>query len=237
MPYEQNDAQKHVRPVKSGSARAGATRKAGSLARVVARIGAIDWARAAATLEGEGHARAHGLLTPRECAALIAMYANDRCFRSRIDMGWHRFGEGDYAYFAAPLPPIIAALRRELYARLAPIATEMARALGQSFDYPPKLADYTQLCHRAGQTRPTPLLLRYRAGGYNRLHRDLYGALAFPLQATILLSRPGIDFTGGEFLLVEDRARQQARGEAIALEQGEMIFFPVRGFSKCESIF
>jgi hypothetical protein len=175
MPYEQNDAQKHVRPVKSASARAGATRKAGSLARVVARIGAIDWARAAAALEGEGHARAHGLLTPRECAALIAMYADDRCFRSRIDMGRHRFGEGDYAYFATPLPPIIATLRRELYARLAPIATAMARALGQSFEYPPKLADYTELCHRAGQTRPTPLLLRYRAGGYNRLHRDLYG--------------------------------------------------------------
>jgi hypothetical protein len=156
------------------------------------------------------------------------MYPDNRLFRSRVDMGRHRFGEGDYAYFSAPLPPIIATLRQELYTRLAPLATRMARALGQSVAYPPKLADYTRLCHRAGQTRPTPLLLRYRAGGYNRLHRDLYGKLAFPLQATILLSRPSVDFEGGEFLLVEDRARQQARGDAIALEQGEMIVFPVR---------
>jgi hypothetical protein len=231
MPYEQNDAQKHVQAVKSAHAKhpgAAQKRDERGLARVVAKIRAVDWDAAAASLRGEGHVRAHGVLAPADCARLTALYANDGLFRSRVDMGRHRFGEGDYGYFAAPLPPIVETLRRELYARLAPIASRMTRDLGHAFAYPPDLADYTKLCHRAGQTRPTPLLLRYGAGGYNRLQRDLYGELAFPLQATILLSRPGVDFTGGEFLLLEDRPRQQARGEAIALEQGEMIVFPVR---------
>ena len=169
-----------------------------------------------------------GLLTARDCRELVAMYDDDARFRSRVDMTRHRFGEGDYAYFAAPLPAVVATLRRELYAHVAPIANRMVRALGRDFAYPGRLAAYTRACHRAGQSRPTPLLLRYHEGGYNRLHRDLYGALSFPLQVTILLSRPRVDFAGGEFLLLEDRPRQQARCDAVALEQGEMIVFPVR---------
>jgi hypothetical protein len=191
-------------------------------------IAALDWRALAAALENQGHARAPGVLTAQDCRRLIAMYGDDARFRSRVDMGRHRFGEGDYAYFAAPLPGLVAGLRRELYRRLAPLANRMAAALGRPAQYPRELAAYTRLCHDAGQTRPTPLLLRYREGGYNRLHRDLYGALAFPLQVTILLSRPRVDFTGGEFLLLEDRPRQQARGDAIALDRGEMIVFPVR---------
>ena len=216
MPHEQNDAQRLKETVKSAKSAA------------VEAIRKLDWPALGAALGADGHARAPGILTARECRTLIGMYADDRRFRSRIEMGRHRFGEGDYAYFAAPLPPLVADLRRELYRRLAPQANGMDAALGRTGDYPPELGAYTQLCHRAGQTRPTPLLLRYRAGGYNRLHRDLYGALAFPLQVTILLSRPGLDFRGGEFLLVEDRPRTQARGDAIALERGEMIVFPVR---------
>src|SRR5262245_34565794 len=143
MPYEQNDAQKHVRAVKSAAR--GRTRRAKaqsnpSLARVVAKIAAADWEGVRAALASEGHARVHDVLSTRECAALIAMYGEGRRFRSRVDMGRHRFGEGDYAYFGAPLPPLVATLRRELYARLAPLATQMARALGQSADYPEELA-------------------------------------------------------------------------------------------------
>jgi hypothetical protein len=143
-------------------------------------------------------------------------------------MGPRRFGEGEYRYFARPLPPLVEELRRGLYARLAPIANRMMRELRRRERYPRTLAAFLRRCHAAGQTRPTPLLLRYEKGGYNRLHQDLYGALAFPLQATVVLSRPGVDYEGGEFLLVESRPRQQSLGEAIALEQGELVVFPVR---------
>jgi hypothetical protein len=136
-----------------------------------------------------------------------------------------RFGVGEYRYFAAPLPPVVAALREAAYAYLAPIANRWMEALRSDVRYPLRLADFVAHCHRHGQTKPTPLVLRYEAGGYNCLHRDLYGAIAFPLQATIFLSRPH-DYTGGEFLLVEQRPRAQSRGEALSFAQGEMLIFP-----------
>lgn len=139
----------------------------------------------------------------------------------------HRFGAGAYGYFAEPLPPAVAVLRRVLYARLAPIATRARQALGRPEGFPATLEEYAHRCRAAGQTRPTPLLLRYTEGGFNRLHQDLYGTLAFPFQATALLSRPGLDFDGGEFLLVENRPRQQSIGHALALARGELVIFPV----------
>jgi hypothetical protein len=142
-------------------------------------------------------------------------------------MGRQRFGEGDYGYFADPLPPLVAALRESLYAHLAPIAGRLSTDLGEPGRFPPTLAAWRTRCARAGQTHPTPLLLRYTAGGYNRLHQDLYGKLSFPLQAAVLLSEPGTDFEGGEFLLVENRPRQQSIGTAVALERGEAVLFPV----------
>jgi hypothetical protein len=237
MPYEQNDAQIRDSRAQRAGRRGAATRAKKTAKRATfrrfndglsRRIAALDWTSIGAALENDGYARAAQVLSGEDCRALIAMYGQDERFRSRVDMARHRFGQGDYAYFAAPLPRVVAILRRELYRRLAPLANRMAEALGRPADYPRDLAAYTKLCHGAGQTRPTPLLLRYEKGGYNRLHRDLYGTLAFPLQVTILLSRPDTDFTGGEFLLLEDRPRQQARADAIALAQGEMIVFPVR---------
>ena len=142
-------------------------------------------------------------------------------------MARHRFGVGGYGYFAEPLPPLVADLRAALYGHLAPIATRMAADLGAATRYPAEHAAYRRLCHAAGQTKPTPLLLHYETGGYNCLHRDLYGPLVFPLQAVVMLSRPGVDYGGGEFLLVENQPRQQARGEAIQPDQGEMLIFPV----------
>ncbi len=191
------------------------------------RIAALDWPAVEQAVGAHGHARTAAVLTPAECRELAALDGDDARFRSRIEMARYRFGEGDYGYFAEPLPPLVAEMREALYARLAPIANRMAAALGREARYPPELAAFRRRCRAAGQTRPTPLLLRYGAGGHNRLHRDLYGELHFPLQVTALLSRPGADFEGGEFLLVENRAREQARGEAIRLEQGELVIFPV----------
>jgi hypothetical protein len=186
-----------------------------------------DWAAISRQIETEGSALVASLLTAAECRALIKLYGDDSRFRKRVEMGRHAFGEGDYAYFTEPLPSLVQALRTQLYAGLAPVANRMMERLGRPERYPAALEAYRKVCHRAGQTKPTPLLLRYRAGGYNRLHRDLYGELRFPLQATILLSRPGADFEGGEFLLVENRPREQAIGTAFALERGQMIVFPV----------
>jgi hypothetical protein len=231
MAYEPDHSEGRVKSSRSAARRVSPRSKSAASrrsARLAGRLDALDWNAVEAALDEDGYARARGVLTPSECGELVSMFAHDARFRSRVDMGRHRFGAGDYAYFALPLPAIVATLRSELYARLAPLANRMAVALGRKPEYPRELAAYTRICHRAGQTRPTPLLLHYRAGGYNRLHRDLYGAHAFPLQVTILLSRPAVDFSGGEFLLLEDRPRQQARCDAIALEQGEMIVFPVR---------
>ncbi len=185
------------------------------------------WNQVEAAIFKDGFARLPGMLDAAGCRTLAALYSQDKLFRSRIDMARHAFGRGSYAYFAAPLPEPITALREALYAGLAPIANRMMRALGRDTVYPATFADFSARCHAANQTRPTPLLLQYRAGDYNRLHQDLYGDTVFPLQSVTMLSRPGEDFTGGEFLLVENRPRQQSIGRVLAPLQGEMIVFPV----------
>jgi hypothetical protein len=192
------------------------------------RLGRADWTGVESALATDGYARLPGLLRAGECASLCALYDRDGRFRKRIDMERHRFGVGEYKYFDRPLPPIVGSLRAASYSHLAAIANRWMAALGMETRYPPRLAGLAALCRRAGQTRPTPLLLRYAAGGYNCLHQDLYGEIAFPLQITCLLSRPGIDFCGGEFLLVEQRPRAQSIGHAVALRRGEAIVFPNR---------
>jgi uncharacterized protein len=192
------------------------------------RLARLDWRRIAESLDERGWATTPPLLGPAECSALIALWADERRFRTRVDMARYRFGEGEYRYFAAPLPPLVAALRRHLYGRLAPIANRWMETLGEADRYPPALAEFLARCAAHGQTRPTPLLLHYTAGGYNCLHQDLYGAVAFPLQLTCVLSRRGVDYNGGELLLVEQRPRAQSRGEVIVLERGEAVIFPTR---------
>ncbi|MGE0253238.1 MAG: 2OG-Fe(II) oxygenase [Alphaproteobacteria bacterium] len=187
-----------------------------------------DWHRVAADLDAFGAALLPGLLDAGQCAALAASYADDALFRSRVVMARHGFGQGEYRYFAYPLPPIVAALRAALYPPLAAIANGWAAALGEDRRFPAGHADYLARCHRDGQTRPTPLLLRYGPGDYNCLHQDLYGEHVFPLQATVLLSAPGADFAGGEFVLVEQRPRRQSRTEVVALSRGDAVVFPVR---------
>ena len=199
--------------------------------RLGARLAAIDWTAVEAALEAEGHARLPGLLGAADCGALAALYDQKRRFRSTVVMARHNFGSGEYRYFARPLPRPVADLRRGLYKRLAPLAARWRAPLGLAHDIPSELDGFLKLCAAAGQGKPTPLLLRYGPGDYNCLHQDLYGAVAFPLQVAICLSRPGPvsqggDFEGGEFLLVEQRPRAQSRGEAIALQQGEALIFP-----------
>jgi hypothetical protein len=190
------------------------------------RIDGLDWPAIGAALDADGFARTPPLLTPAECVGMAALFRDDRRFRSRVSMERYRFGVGDYAYFAHPLPPLVDGLRQHLYRRVAPLANHWADLLGEAGRYPPELADFLARCHAAGQVEPTPLLLRYGPGGYNCLHQDLYGPLVFPLQVTCFLSRPGVDFEGGAFLLVEQRPRQQSRGEAIDPGQGELVIFP-----------
>jgi hypothetical protein len=190
------------------------------------RIAALDWPGIAADLDARGSATTGPILTPQECAALTTLYQEEAPFRSRVVMARHGFGSGEYKYFAAPLPEMIASLREGLYPHLAETANRWQEALGGK-PYPMRHADYVKLCHAAGQKRPTPLLLKYESGDYNCLHQDLYGELAFPLQATILLSAPEQDFTGGEFLLTEQRPRMQSRGEVVTLKQGEAVIFAV----------
>jgi len=190
--------------------------------------GGIDWDRVAADLDAQGYATVTGLLTPRECADLVALYERDDAFRSRIVMQRHGFGRGEYKYLRYPLPKPVARLRAAVYPRLVPIANDWRAQLGQEGRFPAEHDAYLAQCHAAGQTRPTPLLLRYDAGDFNCLHQDLYGALVFPLQLTVLLSDPAADFTGGEFLLVEQRPRAQSRGEVVALARGEAVIFAVR---------
>jgi len=192
------------------------------------RLGRIDWTEMARTLGDQGWATTPPVLTPAECAELIRLYPNERRFRSRVEMARFRFGEGEYKYFADPLPPVVLALRRHAYPPLAAVAGGWEAALGRKPGYPPDLDGFLVVCAEHGQTKPTPLLLRYEAGGYNCLHQDLYGDVAFPLQMTCLLSRPGVDFTGGEFLLVEQRPRAQSRGEVVPLEQGQIVIFATR---------
>src|SRR5262249_22313225 len=162
------------------------------------------------------------------CEQLIGLYSDDKRFRSRIDMARFRFGEGEYKYFADPLPDLVRALRGAAYPNLAMIANGWAGRLGAADDYPGELEGFLEICRKHGQRKPTPLILYYRAGGYNCLHQDLYGEISFPLQMTCLLSRQGDDFIGGELLLIEQRPRAQSRGTAISLQQGEALIFPNR---------
>jgi uncharacterized protein len=191
------------------------------------RIASLDWARIASDLDAHGCAVTGPLLAAEECATLAARYDDGALFRSRIVMARHGFGRGEYKYFAYPLPDAVAALRTALYPPLAAIANRWNAAMGVAPRYPDAHDAFLARCHDAGQTRPTPLLLRYHEGDYNCLHQDLYGEHVFPLQVTLLLSRPGADFTGGEFVLTEQRPRMQSRAEVVPLAQGEAVIFPV----------
>ena len=195
---------------------------------IEARVARLDWQSIARDLDTHGHAVTKPLLRAGECRSLRALYTEDSRFRSTIVMGPRRYGEGEYRYFANPLPDLVSTLRETFYPHLAEIANRWAETLGEDARFPGTLAGLRALCHANGQTRPTPLLLRYEAEGYNCLHQDLYGDIHFPLQVACLLSRPERDFSGGEFLLVEQRPRAQSVGHAIALEQGACVVFPVR---------
>ncbi len=187
----------------------------------------FDWAAITTELDSRGCAVLRGLLAPDACRSLVALYCDDSRFRNRIVMGRHGFGRGEYRYFKYPLPPRVQELRSALYPHLAPIANEWHGRLGNSTRFPPHLDTFLAQCHAAGQTRPTPLLLQYGPEDYNCLHQDLYGERVFPLQLTLLLSRPGRDFTGGEFLLTEQRPRMQSRAEVVPLRQGDGVVFAV----------
>jgi len=194
---------------------------------IARRVAAIDRARVAADLDGCGWAPLGTLLTAEECAALVGLYDREEHFRSTVVMARHGFGRGEYKYFAYPLPGRIAALREALYRSLAPVANRWNEAMGITTRFPTEHSDFIKRCHDAGQTRPTPLLLRYGAGDYNCLHQDLYGEHVFPLQVVILLSQPGTDFTGGEFVLTEQRPRMQSRAEVVPLARGAAAVFAV----------
>ena len=195
---------------------------------VAARTQALDWDRAAQDLDAAGSAVLKGLLSPDECRSLARLYPADDIFRSRIVMARHGFGRGEYKYFAYPLPKIIAGLRTALYPHLMPIANRWNEALGIDVRYPAEHADFIARCHEAGQRKPTPLLLQYQADDFNCLHQDVYGEHVFPLQVAILLSEPGRDFTGGEFVMTEQRPRMQSRAEVVPLGQGDAVVFTVR---------
>jgi uncharacterized protein len=194
---------------------------------VADRVVALDWPRIGEELDAYGAAVARAVLLPEECEHLAGLYATDAPFRSRIVMGRHGFGRGEYKYFAYPLPDLIADLRTALYSGLAGIANRWNEALDSHVRYPRDHAAFLDRCHRAGQTRPTPLLLQYGEGDYNCLHQDVYGEHVFPLQVAFLLSEPGRDFGGGEFVLTEQRPRMQSRAEVVALGQGDGVIFPV----------
>ena len=198
------------------------------MAAVKRRLDRIAWPAVEAELEQQPYARLGRLLTAAECRQLTSLFTNESCFRSRIDMERHRFGVGEYKYFANPLPPLVEDLRSAAYPHLARVANGWAEALGKPERFPERLETFLSRCDAAGQKRPTPLLLRYETGGYNALHQDLYGEVAFPLQLAVFLSQPGRDYTGGEFLLVEQRPRAQSVGEALLLGEGEAVVFANR---------
>src|SRR5262245_20650840 len=200
---------------------------ASPMSKAAAAVQGIDWARVGAELDEHGCATIGPLVAPQQCRSLSALYAEDARFRSRIVMARHGFGRGEYKYFAYPLPPLIEDLRTALYPPLAAIANRWNEQLGIAVHYPARHAEFLDRCHRAGQTKPTPLLLQYAAGDYNCLHQDLYGEHVFPLQVAVLLSEPGDDFSGGEFVLTEQRPRMQSRAEVVPLRQGEAVVFPV----------
>jgi len=211
---------------KLGSSSAPTPRKSG--ASIGDRVVALDWARIERDLDAQGYATTGAVLRAPECAELIALYGDRDRFRSRVVMERHHYGVGEYKYFARPMPPLVEDLRVAMYLKLAATANRWAERMRTRDSYPPSLAEFLRVCAVHGQTRPTPLILRYEDGGYNCLHQDLYGEVAFPLQFTCALSRRGRDFEGGELLLVEQRPRAQSRGEAIALDCGEGIIFANR---------
>jgi hypothetical protein len=188
----------------------------------------LDWTRIGAELDAQGWSLTGPLLSPSACADLAALYAEPARFRGRVVMGRHGFGQGEYQYFTYPLPDPVAALRQALYPPLATVANRWAERLGEARRFPQTLDQMLARCHAAGQTRPTPLMLTYGPGDYNCLHQDLYGEHVFPLQAAFLLDAPGRDFEGGEFVLVEQRPRQQSRPQVVPLTQGEGVIFAVR---------
>ncbi|MBO0680473.1 2OG-Fe(II) oxygenase [Mycolicibacterium sp. S2-37] len=192
------------------------------------RVAAADWAAISAEIDDVGGAPIASVMTEAECSRLRAAYSEDDRFRATIDMARHRFGAGEYRYFDRPYPDAVESLQQALYPRLLPIAREWSDRLGRPAPWPDEFDEWRQMCRAAGQTRATALLLRYRAGDWNALHRDLYGDLVFPLQVVVNLSTPGVDHTGGEFLLVEQRPRAQSRGTATALPQGQAFVFTTR---------
>jgi uncharacterized protein len=196
-------------------------------ANIGERIEANDWSSVTAHLDAQGWAVIKNVLNPDECRVIAGLYDDDTRFRSHVVMARHGFGQGEYRYFHYPLPGIIAHLRSGLYARLASLANRWNEAMGLAVRYPHAHAEFIMRCHQAGQTRPTPLLLRYGAGDYNCLHQDLYGEHVFPLQVTFLLSEPERDFTGGEFVIVEQRPRMQSRPMVVPLRLGDGVIFTV----------
>jgi len=198
------------------------------------KLASYDWQKIADELDQFGTATLEQLFSKDQCSEISSFYSASDAFRSTISMARHGFGRGEYKYFAYPLPKIISEPRKEFYGRLSPIANRWSERLGSRVEYPENHEEYLARCHAAGQTRPTPLILQYVAGDYNCLHQDLYGDLAFPLQVAVLLSQPGEDFTGGEFVLTEQRPRMQSRAEVVPLRQGDAVIFavndrPVRG--------
>jgi uncharacterized protein len=194
---------------------------------IAERVRGLDWTRLSEELDAGGNAVAEGLLTPAECQALAGFYSAESSFRSRVIMGRHGFGRGEYKYFAYPLPEIVAELRRTLYPCLVPVANGWNARMGIDIKYPTDHAAFLARCRAAGQDRPTPLLLQYGPGDYNCLHQDLYGQHVFPLQVALLLSQPGVDFTGGEFVMTEQRPRMQSRPDVVPLGQGDAVVFAV----------
>ena len=197
-------------------------------AEVIERVSTADWRGVEDCLRQQPYARLPWRIPPQECARLAALWDHAATFRSHVDMGRHRFGAGEYRYFARPLPALVDALRHQAYPPLAAIANGWMEAMGAAERFPAAFEDFAERCARAGQRQPTPLLLRYERGGYNCLHQDLYGAVAFPMQIVVFLSRPGVDHEGGEFLLVQQRPRSQSIAGVIPGEQGEMVVFANR---------
>jgi uncharacterized protein len=199
-----------------------------AVASVAGRVDELDWAAISSVLDDLGCSLTGPVLSPLECCLLTGLYGDDRRFRSTIDMARHRFGQGEYRYFDRPLPQLVAELRAAFWPHLLPIAKEWAGRLGKPAPWPEDFDEWLAQCHQAGQTRPTPLLLRYGPGDWNALHQDLYGELVFPLQVVIGLDRPGVDYNGGEFLALEQRLRAQSRGTATVIGQGEGLVFTTR---------
>jgi uncharacterized protein len=199
----------------------------GSASEAQTRVASIDWESVAQELDARGNAMIERIITPAQCHALSGLYSNDAIFRSRVVMERHGYGRGEYKYFAYPLPELVAGLRGTLYPHLARIANRWSATMGSRTRFPKEHAQYIERCHAAGQLRPTPLVLQYGKDDYNCLHQDLYGEQVFPLQVTILLSEPQRDFSGGEFVITEQRPRMQSRAEVVPLRQGDAVVFAV----------